>query len=200
MNEAADKIEEEDISLSDETSIAELEKEIPEMAEDTSEADADAFEMKDVAIEEDVLGEEEKNFPAEEDDDLAPLPELSPKEHSVEIKEIQKKEVAVEIPKNEPFEVVVKAVAPSAAATPTMITAPIDATAQVTAPVSLEVELTFVLGQQRLSLENFSLLAEEKIITLGGSDFQVKIMLQEKPVAEAQLKFSTAIWLLRNMI
>lgn len=52
---------------------------------------------------------------------------------------------------------------------------------------SLEVMLSFLLGQQSISLEDLQLLSEEKIITLGGSDFQVQIQLQEKTIAEAQL-------------
>lgn len=57
-------------------------------------------------------------------------------------------------------------------------------------PVSanaLEVFLTFVLGRQSISMEQLQFLAEEKIIPLGGSDFQVKIELQDKTIAEAQL-------------
>ncbi|MBX9742679.1 MAG: FliM/FliN family flagellar motor C-terminal domain-containing protein [Chthoniobacterales bacterium] len=52
---------------------------------------------------------------------------------------------------------------------------------------SLELELVFLLGQQSISIEDLRLLAEEKIIPLGGSDFQAKILLQGKKIAEAQL-------------
>jgi flagellar motor switch/type III secretory pathway protein FliN len=186
MNEATDKIEEEDISLSDELSSAELDAEIPKMEEESTKLDEDPFEMKDDFPEKNFLQDEEKISASEEESDVS-VPELSPKEHSVEIKEVPKKESVVEVSENELPNAVVKSVGSVAAAIPARVVTSIAATAQITDPNSLEVELTFVLGQQQLSIEKFSLLAEEKIITLGGSDFQVKIMLQETTVAEAQL-------------
>lgn len=52
---------------------------------------------------------------------------------------------------------------------------------------SLEVELLFVLGQRSFSIEDLRQLKEEKIISLGGVDFQASVLLQGKKIAEAQL-------------
>ena len=51
----------------------------------------------------------------------------------------------------------------------------------------LEVELNFVLGRQRIPLTEVRELTEGKVFSLGGSDFQATIFLQEKAVAQAQL-------------
>ncbi|MFI0348124.1 MAG: FliM/FliN family flagellar motor switch protein [Chthoniobacterales bacterium] len=52
---------------------------------------------------------------------------------------------------------------------------------------ALEVELRFLLDRKRMPLTEIRSLAEGKIITLGCSEFQASVMLQEKIIAQAEL-------------
>jgi flagellar motor switch/type III secretory pathway protein FliN len=55
------------------------------------------------------------------------------------------------------------------------------------APLSLEVELSFLLGHQSILLQDVKSLVEGKVIPLGGTQFQATIMLQENIIAQAEL-------------
>lgn len=55
------------------------------------------------------------------------------------------------------------------------------------APVSLEAELSFMLGHQSIPFQEIKSLVEGKVIRLGGADFEASIFLQEKLIAYAQL-------------
>lgn len=54
-------------------------------------------------------------------------------------------------------------------------------------PPALEIALSFLLGHQSIPLQEVKSLVEGKVISLGGSQFQASIMLQEKIIAQAQL-------------
>jgi flagellar motor switch/type III secretory pathway protein FliN len=54
-------------------------------------------------------------------------------------------------------------------------------------PLGLEVELSFLLGTQSIPLKEVKSLVEGKVISLGGSQFEASIVLEEKIIAHAQL-------------
>ena len=55
------------------------------------------------------------------------------------------------------------------------------------ASLQLKAELSFVLGQQMIPMEELKSLVEGKIISLGVSQFEASVMLQEKIIAQADL-------------
>jgi len=55
------------------------------------------------------------------------------------------------------------------------------------ASLQLKVELSFVVGHQMFPLEELQSLVEGKVISLGGSQFEASVMLQEKIIARADL-------------
>ena len=54
-------------------------------------------------------------------------------------------------------------------------------------PLDLEVELSFSLGKKLVPLKEVKTLLEGKFLSLGGTDFQVSILLEKKVIAFAQL-------------
>ncbi len=65
--------------------------------------------------------------------------------------------------------------------------APQELSKEPSTSLQLKVELSFVLGNQMIPMEELNSLVVGKVISLGGSQFEASVMLQEKTIAQADL-------------
>ena len=156
----------------------------PEETQEIKDMPSEAEEIP-LAFEEVPSSKEEAEIPSvSEKIELSEPEEMQSDEAALAIESEKKITEKVEAPKIEDQEVLVSPVVHKSPVQklPSEIVPREDPISQV----GLEMQVAFLLEQQRLSLERIRALAVGETITFSGSDFKVTLLLQGKAIAEAQ--------------